>query len=252
MDIVKRSLINFYGLQQGFTLIATKPQGVCAVKSKKIVIIGAGGCGRELLDVFEAYNQEKAQYEVLGFIVQKEYALAGEMVNGYPVLGDFEWFDKNARYVHAVCAVGASHHRHRLVNIASSFNVKFCSVIHPSVLKSRWVDIGAGSVIGAGCVLTTQIKIGNHVYVNYGCTIGHDVVLEDFTTVLPGAHISGSVTVHTGCYIGTGVSVIEKIYLGEWSIVGAGSTIIKDVPANSTVVGSPGRVVKERSAGWYL
>lgn len=222
------------------------------MKSQKIAIIGAGGCGRELLDVFETCNQNKQQYEILGFIVQKEYSLAGEIINGYPVLGDFEWFEKNGRNVYAICAVGASHYRHRLVNMASFYGVRFCSVIHPSVNKSNWVEIGEGSVIAAGCVLTTQIKIGNHVYVNYGCTIGHDVVLEDFTTLLPGAHISGAVTSHTGCYIGTGTNVIERINLGEWSIIGAGSTVIRDVPANTTVVGNPGKIIKERRPGWYL
>ena len=222
------------------------------MRSKKIVIIGAGGCGREILDIFEACNQEKNQYEILGFIVQKEYSQAGNIVNGYPVLGDFEWFDKNARNVHAICAVGAPQHRYRLVNIAASYNVRFCSVVHPSVYKSRWIEIGVGSVIAAGCILTTQIKIGDHVYVNYGCTIGHDVVLEEFTTLVPGAHISGAVTAHAGCYIGTGANVIEKINLGEWSIMGAGSTIIRDVPANTTVVGNPGKVIKERQSGWHL
>lgn len=219
---------------------------------KKIVIIGAGGCGRELLDLLEVCNQEENQYEVLGFIVQKQFAQVGDIVNGYPVLGDFGWFEKNTKYVNAICAVGASHHRRRLTNIALSYNAQFCSVIHPSVYVSRWLEIGIGSIIAAGCILTTQIKIGNHVYVNYGCTIGHDVELEDFTTVLPGSHISGSVTARTGSYIGTGTNIIEKTTLGEWSIIGAGSTIIKDVPANSTVVGNPGRVIKKRQPGWYL
>ena len=222
------------------------------METKKIVIIGAGGCGREVLDVFEACNQEKKQYEILGFIVQKTYAKAGEMVNGYPILGDFEWFENNARNVYSICAVGATQHRHRLVNIALSYDVRFCSAIHPTAYKSRRVEIGQGSVIAAGCILTTQIKLGNHVYINYGCTIGHDVFLEGFTTISPGAHISGSVTARTGCYIGTGVNVIERLNLGEWSIIGAGTTVIRDVPSNATVVGNPGKVIKERQPGWHL
>lgn len=227
-------------------------QGACQMKLKKIVIIGAGGFGRELLDVFEACNQDKAQYEILGFIVQKRYALAGEIVNGYPVLGDFDWFEKNSKNVHAICSVGSPPHRHKLTEMAASLGVQFCSVVHPSAYKSRWVEIGIGSVITAGCILTTQIKIGNHVHVNLDCTIGHDVFLDGFTTLAPGVHISGSVTINSGCYIGTGANVIEKLNLGEWSIIGAGSTVIRDVPANTTVVGNPGKIIKERLPGWHL
>jgi sugar O-acyltransferase (sialic acid O-acetyltransferase NeuD family) len=220
--------------------------------NRKVVIIGSVGFGRELLDVFDACNQDKSQYEVLGFIVQKEYAEAGLIVNDKPVLGDFDWLQKYPE-VYVICGVGEPRHKRRLINLAADLNARFCPpVVHPLAYKSRWVEIGDGSVITAGCILTTQIKIGTHVHVNLDCTIGHDVAIHDYATMAPGVHVSGKVTLEEGCYVGTGANIIEKLNIGRWSVVGAGSTIVRNVPANTTVVGMPGKVIKERADGWHL
>ena len=220
--------------------------------SKKIVLLGAGGFAREVLDIFDACNKVSQEYQVLGYIVESQYSSPGVIVNDKPVLGDFDWFDKHASKVYAVCAVGTPELRLRLVKRAQEYSVRFCSVIHPSSILTRWVTIGEGVVITAGCILTNQIHIGNHVHLNLGCTIGHDVVLDDFVTLAPGVHISGKIKLSTGCYIGTGANIIDNIRIGEWSIVGAGSTIIKDVPANTTVIGVPGKVIETRATGWHL
>jgi sugar O-acyltransferase (sialic acid O-acetyltransferase NeuD family) len=219
---------------------------------RKVVIVGAGGFAREVLDVFDACNAAGQDYDVLGYIVEPQYGTPGTIVNDRPILGDFDWFDKYADQVQAVCAVGDPALRLRLVRQANKQGVRFCSVIHPTTVLTRWVTMGEDVVIAAGCILTNQIHIGNHVHVNLDCTIGHDAVLDDFVTLAPGVHVSGKVIVSAGCYVGTGANIIEKIHIGEWSIIGAGSTIVKDGPPNTTVVGVPGRVVKTREPGWHL
>jgi len=222
------------------------------MSKKKVVIIGAGGSGRELLSLLEDCSQDMPQYDILGFIVQKEYAQPGEVVNGYPVLGDFDWFEKTFRDVYAICAVGGPQDRRRLIEYAAGKGAQFCSVIHPLASVSKWVEIGVGSIVSAGSILSVQARVGNHVYINLNCTISHDVVVQDYVTVSPGTHISGNVVVGEGSYIGTGTNIIQKVHIGSWSIIGAGSVIIRDVPANTTVVGNPGRVIKERENGWHL
>ena len=219
---------------------------------KKVVIIGAGGFGREVLDIFDACNVVKPEYDVLGFIVQKEYRTPGEIINGKPILGDFDWLEAHHSGILVTCAVGAPDDRSRLIQKASDLGCHFCNIIHPSAILTRWISLGEGIIITAGCILTNQIRIGNHVQINLDCTIGHDVVLEDFTTLAPGVHVSGNVTFGQGCYVGTGATIIEKKRLGEWSIVGSGSVVVDDVPKNSTVVGVPGKVIKTRSPGWHL
>jgi len=218
---------------------------------KAVAIIGAGGFGREVLDIIDAVNQEKPQYEMLGYIVDPEYGTPGTIVNAKPILGGFDWLSRHASSVSVICGVGPSHHRYNLVRRAEALGCRFFSIIHPAAILTRWVQIGEGTVITAGCILTNQICIARHVHLNLGCTIGHNVYIADFSTLAPGVHISGNVTLAEGSYVGTGANIIEKLKIGEWSIVGAGSTVTKDVPANTTVVGVPARVIKERESGWH-
>lgn len=217
-----------------------------------VIIIGAGGQGREILDIIEAINDHRAQFEILGFIVDEQYGKAGTIVNDKPILGGFDWLEKHLSQVRVICGVGSSHQRYHLVQRAKSLGCQFFSVIHPDAKLTRWIQIGEGVVITAGCVLTNQISIGNHVQINFSCTVGHDTSIEDYVTLAPGVHVSGNVRIQQGSTVGTGTNIIEKKTLGAWSIIGAGSTIVKDVPKNTTVVGVPGRVIKTRPDGWHL
>jgi sugar O-acyltransferase (sialic acid O-acetyltransferase NeuD family) len=219
---------------------------------QKIVIIGAGGFSQDVLDILDACNWIKPQYEILGYIVESKYGEPGTEVNGFPILGDFDWF---GRYQHKVCAistVGAAEVRFHLVKRASELGVPFCNVVHPTAILTRHLSIGEDVVLAAGCIIAFKTRIGNHVHVNLDCTIGHDVILEDFVTLAPGVHVSGNVTIAMGAQIGTGANIIEKVDIGEWSVIGAGSTIVRDVPPNTTVVGVPGKVIKTREAGWHM
>lgn len=219
---------------------------------KKVVIIGAGGNAREILDILDACNQAGQQYDALGYVVDPEYGSPGTIVNGKPILGDLNWLSRHRRGIWAVCSVAAPELRLRVVTRARKSGIRFCSVIHPSVILTRWVTMGEGVVIAAGCVLTNQIRLGDQVQINVNCSVSHDTVLGDYVTLAPGVHLAGLVAVSTGCHLGTGANVIDRLHLGEWSIVGAGSAIVKDVPPNATVAGVPGRVIKTREAGWHL
>lgn len=214
---------------------------------RKIAIIGAGGLGRELLDIAQECNDE-----VLGFIVHAKYGAPGTMVDGVPILGGFDWLVKHARQVEVICGVGAPHDRLRLIDEARQVGARFCTLRHPSALLGRSVQVGEGSALMHGCILTTSICVGAHVVINPGCTLGHDTMLSDFVTLSPGVHLAGNVTVGEGCNLGIGTIAIEKKTIGAWAITGAGTVIIKDVPPNVTVVGVPARVIKERAAGWHM
>jgi sugar O-acyltransferase (sialic acid O-acetyltransferase NeuD family) len=217
-----------------------------------VVILGAGGFAREVLDIFELLNEERPRFEVLGFVVDTGFGEPGTDVNGRPILGDFGWLERRAREVLAICGVGAPQIRFRMVSRAEALGVRFCNAIDPSARLTRRVELADGIVIGAGCILTNRIRLGRHVHLNLDCTVGHDAVFEDFATTAPGVHVSGNVTFEEGAYAGTGANLIEGMRLGAWSVVGAGSTVIRDVPPNTTAVGSPARVVKTRAPGWHL
>jgi sugar O-acyltransferase (sialic acid O-acetyltransferase NeuD family) len=221
-------------------------------KRVKVVIIGAGGFGREVLDVFDACNNDKKEYDVLGFVVEKDYYEPNSIINDKPILGDFSWLEEHRNEILVTCAVGPPQHRRRIIQQVTNLGCRFCNIIHPTAVLTRWIKMGEGVIITAGCILTNQIQIGSHVHINLDCTIGHNAVLEDFVTMAPGVHVSGNVCLGEGCYVGTGANIIDKKRLGKWSIVGAGSMIISDVPANSTVVGVPAKVIKMREDGWHM
>jgi sugar O-acyltransferase (sialic acid O-acetyltransferase NeuD family) len=217
----------------------------------KIVILGAGGHARDVLDVLEACNEESARYEMLGFVVEAGHGQAGAIVNGLPILGDLGWLAQHADDSRLIAAVGSPALRLHLVEAARARGGRFAeTVVHPSVIRTKRITMGEGAVVGAGVTMTSLIRLGRHAHVNNGSTIAHDVVIGDYATVSPGTHLSGNVDIGEGTYVGTGASVIEKIRIGAWSIVGAGSAVIRDVPANVTAVGCPAAVIKERPAGW--
>lgn len=222
------------------------------MKIEKVVIIGTGGFGREALDVLEAVNQVEARYEILGFITEPGFQQPGTLINEKPVLGYYDWLEENKSEVRAICGVGAPAIRRRLVRQAQKIGVQFFSVVHPRALLTRWVQIGEGSIITAGCILTNNISIGDHVHLNLDATVGHDAVIEDFVTVSPGVHVSGNVRLAQGSFIGTGANLIEGITVGPWSVVGAGGVVVKNIPTNTTAVGNPAKVIKTHQPGWHL
>ncbi len=124
------------------------------------------------------------------------------------------------------------------------------TLIHPRVERSQWIEVGAGTVICAGNILTVNIKIGRHTQINLDCTIGHDVVMGEYTTLAPGVHVSGWVHFGRRVYVGTGAVIIngtEKapVVIGDDAVIGAGAVVTKSVAAGSTVVGVPARPMQK-------
>jgi len=220
---------------------------------KKIVVIGTGGAGRGIMDLIESCNQEENIYDPLGFVVDPQFGTPGTMIIDKPILGGFDWLENNASKVYVVCAVGESHLRLRVVNRLIKMNCRFINLIHPwsKQCSSRWVTFGEGVIINGGQA-DNSVRIGNHVYINALAVIGHDSTLMDFVTIAPGVHLSGYVTLETGSFIATGATILPKVKVGEWAVVGAGSVIHKDVAPNATAVGILQRDIHQREPGWHL
>jgi sugar O-acyltransferase (sialic acid O-acetyltransferase NeuD family) len=209
-----------------------------------VVIIGAGGAGREALWVFQEDNRQARKWNVLGF-VDDSAALQGSSFCDLPILGGFSWLERNSRKnLQVLCAVGNPQARKRLVQRAIGLGLNFCTVVHPTAEASQWVEIGPGSIICAGTILTTQIKVGAHSIINIACTISHDTVIGDYCNINPACHIAGAVNVGDGVDLGIGTVVIKNKNIGEWSIIGAGAVVTTDIPSNVTAVGVPCRVIK--------
>lgn len=211
---------------------------------KSAVIVGAGGFGREVLEVFKDQNRIVPTWDILGFVDENE-ALHGDVLNGYPVLGGIEWLKEHERGdLGCVCAIGDCRARKRVVGDLRRIGVKFWNAIHPSVVMSDSVQMGEGIVIAPGCVLTVNIRIGNHVHIDTNCSIAHDAVLEDFSRVNPGVRVSGGDRLEEGAYVGAGATLLQQVRVGEWATVGAGAVVVDNIPAGVVAAGVPAKVVE--------
>lgn len=209
---------------------------------KDLYIIGAGGFGREVAWLVERINEKEATWNLKGFVDDNE-ELWGSDEDGYPVYGGCDYL-KSLGEVYAVCAVGSARIRKSIIEKLAGSNVKFATVIDPSVLISKRVEIGEGTIICAGTIITVDIKIGNHVIINLDCTIGHDDVIHDFVTFYPGVNVSGMIDIGECSELGTGMQIIQGKKVVGNTIIGAGAVVVKDLFESGTYVGSPAKKIK--------
>lgn len=200
--------------------------------SIEIVIYGASGFGREVAWLAENCQIGSQDVAAVCFVDDDE-SLVGSAFNNLAVLT----LDQvRAKYPNAlvVSGIGVPNLRERTMEKARAAGFDFATLISPRTEMSRWIQIGDGSVICAGNILTTNITIGNHVQINLDCTIGHDVVLDDYATLAPGVHVSGCVHVGKRAYIGTGAVINNgtknaPLVIGDDVVIGSGACVTKSV-----------------------
>lgn len=211
---------------------------------RDLIIFGASGFGREVAWAVERVNKVSPTWNLLGFMDDDE-SIQGSVINGYKVIGKTGDV-KEYPDAYFVCAVGASKVREKIVNNMKVVNpdIKFGTVIDPSVEISDLVTVGEGTIICAHTIITVNISIGSHVIINLDCTIGHDAILNDFVTLYPSVNVSGITNIGHAVELGTGMQIIQGKSIGDYSIVGAGAVVVKDIPEKCTAVGSPAKPIK--------
>lgn len=107
------------------------------------------------------------------------------------------------------------------------------------------IEIGSNVIIGPGCTLGahSKILIGNDVRVSKDVTI--ETAGLDLNTELPYKHKSSPIHIGDGVWLGTKTIVLGGVFIGNHSVIGAGSIISKDIPDYSIVVGH-GRIISRR------
>jgi sugar O-acyltransferase (sialic acid O-acetyltransferase NeuD family) len=207
------------------------------VAAKPLIIVGAGGHGRVVLDAANA-----RRLPVNGFI--DTVARRGEEVNGCTVLGNNGLLDdRECLSAHTfIVAIGNQKVRREL-SLLLLERASLSTVIHPRTMISSSASIGAGTAIIAGAIVNANAKVGRFCILNTGCTVDHDNYLADGVQVCPGVHLAGNVRCGADAFIGTGAVAIPGISIGANAIVGAGATVIRDVPDSAKVVGNPARIL---------
>jgi len=209
-----------------------------------IVILGAGGFGREVKMLIDQINAESKQYNVLGFY--DDITPKGTSINGLKVLGTVEDLNLASEPTLVSIAIGAPKIKKNIVGQLTNPLLSFPKLIHPSVsLGISEESIGKGAIICAGNIITVNITIGEFVILNLGCTLGHDTVIGNYCSFMPQSNIAGEVVLGEAVYGGMGVGIINQITVGNNVTLGAGSVVVKNIPSNCLAVGIPAKVIKE-------
>ena len=209
---------------------------------KNIVIIGAGGVGREVSLIIEKINELKATWNLIGFIDDNINSW-GNVINGYPVIGGIDSLEKLSLDTYVVIAIANYQVKRKIVNKINN-KFKFATIIDHKVRIHDYMTVGEGTIIYEGAILTTNIKIGNHVIISPKCGIGHDSIIKDYVSLLWNVNVSGNDVIEEGVMMGSGSTVIQGKRIEKGSTVGAGAVVIDDIDSYSTVVGVPAKVIK--------
>jgi sugar O-acyltransferase (sialic acid O-acetyltransferase NeuD family) len=185
---------------------------------QQIYILGAGGVGREILAVLQ-HTALSAQYEVAGFI--DDGKSQGELVKGVPVLGGLDWILKSDERIHLVIAIGNPAIRRQIIGALAHKELHYPVLIHPhaSFHDKKSITIGKGTYISEGCIITTDVCIGDFCLLNLGVTINHDAIIEDNCVLMPGVRLSCGVTLGTGSYVGANCALSKPIVYAAHSRV---------------------------------
>lgn len=213
---------------------------------KKVLVLGAGGHGQVVADILLcAHCQEKGDYRPMGFL-DDDQELWGRSLLGLPVLGglaQIDVFEHDA----LIIAIGDNQERAKLFTWAQGRGEYLANAVHPTAFLASEVVLGHGVVIAPGVVVHTAAHVGDNVILNTASSIDHHCDVSDHVHIAPGAHLGGSVQVGEGVFVGIGAAVIPGCSIGSWTIVGAGSVVISDLPERVTAVGNPARVIKVSS-----
>tara|TARA_B110001469_G_C9480294_1_gene240846 strand:+ start:141 stop:740 length:600 start_codon:yes stop_codon:yes gene_type:complete len=198
---------------------------------ENIALIGSGGHAKVIVDLINELNT----YKIIGFFDDDK---AAQLYN-IKYLGEIKNIDSSIE--NFIICIGNNKIRKNIFE--NNKNLNWVTLIHPSAIISESAIIGNGTVVCAGSILQTDVKIGKQCIINTASSIDHECFIDDFCSICPKATLCGQVKIGKISFIGSNSTIIQCIIIGDNCIIGAGTVVIKNIENNCKVVGNPGRII---------
>ena len=200
--------------------------------TKELAIVGASGHGKVVADIAEQ----------LGFIVKfyDDAYPSKTHIEHWPIQGTCaDLIALHTTPIDVVVAIGNNEIRQQKIQLLQKNSFNLITLIHPTAVISKYAVIAAGTVVFAGAIINAFAKVGEGCIINTSAVVEHDCTLGDFTHICPNVALAGGVVVGSKSWVGIGSQVRQLITIGDNCLIGAGSTVVKNIPNNATVFGSP-------------
>lgn len=202
-------------------------------KKDKLIIIGSGGHGRVIYDIAKLNG-----YKEVDFLDDNENSSAiGKVCDYVKYLSDCDF----------IVGIGNSKVREKIQLKLQESGADVIFLVHPKSVIAPSTEIGVGSVVMAGVVVNTNVKIGRGVILNTNSSVDHDCVVEDFSHISVGARVCGTVEIGKRTWIGAGATVINNKKICADCMIGAGATVVKDIELSGTYIGVPARALEVKA-----
>lgn len=207
---------------------------------KELIIVGAGGFGRELLQWIKDINRIQRKWIIKGFIDDNSNALSG-LECEYTVIGSIlDWQPKSNEIF--ACAIANPSIKEKVVTLLKSKGALFESIIHPKAIIGEHNNIGEGLIAYPNSCITVNVNVGN--FITLLCSgIGHDAVVGDYSTISSYCDITGGVKLGKRVFLGSHVTIVPDRNIGDDAYLGAGSVVVTHVKEKTKVFGNPAKKV---------
>lgn len=207
---------------------------------KDLIIVGASGFGRELVQWVEDINAVHPTWRILGFIDDNAQALDGYVCD-YSIIGSIKDWKPSCNEFFA-CALAFPAVKEKIVGSLKNKGAHFATLIHPTALINKYAQLGEGVVVTPRSNINANAKVGNYVSI-LGSGIGHDAEIGDYSTLSGRCSVNGHVIVGKNVYAGCGVCIAPSKKIGDGATLGMGSVVVSNVKPFTTVFGNPAKRV---------
>lgn len=211
-------------------------------EKKSLIIVGAGGCGREALQWARDANKQGAKWEIKGFIDDDPDALDGVNCD-LPVLSSIDAYSI-CREDRFICCIGNGGARKKISERLRDRGAIFANLIHPTAVIADSSKIGDNVLIYPFSLVSDNAAIGDGCIVNMYSSIAHDAVLGEYCTISAHCDVTGRCRLGDRVFMGTTSSIVPGTMVGDGAYICAGSTVMAGIKSGRKVMGNPAKMIQ--------